>query len=109
MAATLHELSNRLRARHELPPPELRRALRKAAGASQADIAEVVGVTRQSVSFWEAGTRTPRGPNLESYVDVLEVLRGAVSEGAGGPNPTPESVSPLSRARGSRTNADGGR
>lgn len=75
MNATLEELTQRLQARRELPPPPVRRALRKAAGASQADVSEVVGVTRQSVSLWEAGTRTPRGPNLDAYLEVLQAFK----------------------------------
>src|SRR5690349_9386366 len=80
MAVALEDLTRRLRQRRELPAPEVRRALRRAAGASQASVAEVVGVTRQSVSLWEAGTRTPRGANLERYLDVLRELKRAVSE-----------------------------
>jgi DNA-binding XRE family transcriptional regulator len=75
MSATLEDLTQRLEARRSLPPPKVRRALRLAAGASQADVGEVVGVTRQSVSLWEVGSRTPRGQNLEAYLDVLRALR----------------------------------
>jgi DNA-binding transcriptional regulator YiaG len=78
MAATLDDLTQRLRRRRELPSPDVRRALRQVAGASQSDIAEVVGVTRQAVQYWEAGTRTPRGANLERYVAVLQALREGV-------------------------------
>jgi DNA-binding XRE family transcriptional regulator len=51
--AALEKLSRRIKARRELPPPEVQRALRRGAGASLADVAQVVGATRQAVSLWE--------------------------------------------------------
>jgi DNA-binding transcriptional regulator YiaG len=83
MGATVEDLTQRLQARRELPPPELRRTLRRVAGASQTDVAEVVGVTRQAVQLWEAGRRTPRGANLDAYLGVLQVFRRAMSEERG--------------------------
>lgn len=80
MAATLETLTRRLQARRELPPPDLRRTLRRVAGASQADVAEVIGVTRQAVQLWEAGTRTPRDGNLDAYLDVLQAFWRAMGE-----------------------------
>lgn len=77
---TLSELESAVRARQELPTPPVRRALRKATGASQADVAGVVGVTPEAVGHWEAGTRTPRGANLHGYVEVLRTFRRAVAE-----------------------------
>ena len=64
-------------AHRELPSPETRRALRREAGLSLADIGRAVGVTRQAVSGWESGRRTPRGHLLVAYVAVLRQLRGA--------------------------------
>jgi transcriptional regulator with XRE-family HTH domain len=77
---TLAELGDRLRTRRDLPPPEMRRALRRAAGASLEDVARVVGVTRQAVALWESGAREPRGENLNSYADVLRMFREEVGE-----------------------------
>jgi transcriptional regulator with XRE-family HTH domain len=77
---TLSELEAAVRTRRELPTPDVRRALRKAAGASQADVAGVIGVTPEAVGHWEAGTRTPKGRNLTSYVEVLRAFRKAVAE-----------------------------
>lgn len=74
VSATLDELTQRLQARRDLPPPEMRRLLRKAAGASQQDVARVLDVTRQSISLWEHGTRTPRGANLDAYLEVLRAF-----------------------------------
>jgi transcriptional regulator with XRE-family HTH domain len=73
MVATLEVLTQRI-ARRDLPPVEMRRALRRGAGLTLADIAEAVGVTRQPVSWWERGRRTPRGPNLDAYGEVLRAL-----------------------------------
>jgi transcriptional regulator with XRE-family HTH domain len=52
----------------------MRRALRASAGLSAADITKGLGVTRQAVSKWERGTRTPRSQLLEAYIAVLEEL-----------------------------------
>ena len=80
MGATLEELTQRVRTRRDLPPPEVRRALRRAAGVPMQDIAEIVGVTRQAVSLWERGSREPRDANLASYAQVLRALRQAVTD-----------------------------
>jgi DNA-binding XRE family transcriptional regulator len=71
----LENLSRRVKARRELPPPEAQRALRRAAGASLADVAQVVGATRQAVSLWEWGKRSPHGDRLDAYLEVLRVFR----------------------------------
>ena len=73
--STILELSERVKAHAELPPPATRRALRQAAGVSLADVADVVGVTRQAVSLWELGARTPRNTNLRAYVEILRIFR----------------------------------
>lgn len=74
---SLTRLRATLDAKRALPPPAARRALRLAAGASIADVADAVGVTRQAISYWELGRRTPRGEALRRYVAVLDVLRGS--------------------------------
>ena len=80
MTATLEELTLRVRARRDLPPPEVRRALRRAAGIPMRDVAEIVGVTRQAVALWELGKREPRNKNLETYAEVLRTLRQEVTD-----------------------------
>ena len=75
--AKLDRLETLLDARRELPPPPARRALRMAAGVSTTDVGEACGVSRQAVSAWELGSRTPRGQTLESYVAVLRLLKDA--------------------------------
>lgn len=57
-----------------LPPPILRRAIRKAAGITQAEIADQVGVSRAAVSRWEEGTRNPRRRHRVRYHVVLSDL-----------------------------------
>jgi DNA-binding transcriptional regulator YiaG len=80
MATTLESLTDRLRTRRTLPPPDVCRALRRGAGASQAEVAEVIGVTRQAVQLWEAGIRTPRGPNLDAYLGLLRAFRRVLDQ-----------------------------
>jgi len=70
-------LEERLRARRELPPPAMRRALRQAARLSQADVAREIGVSSAAVAYWEAGRRFPRPENLAAYVRALRILREA--------------------------------
>ena len=72
-------LKAKLQARRELPSPAARRALRTAAGVSQEDVARAVGVTRQCISWWEAGERTPTGENLTRYVAALAEIKRAIS------------------------------
>lgn len=63
--------------RQELPAPDQRRAIREAAGLSQGEVADAIGVTRQAVGHWEAGTRTPKGALLERYVSAIRTMREA--------------------------------
>jgi DNA-binding transcriptional regulator YiaG len=73
------EVFERARLRRQLPPPAVRRQLREQAGISQAEIAAVVGVTRECVSNWESGNRTPRAKHLERYLTFLQrVVREAL-------------------------------
>lgn len=45
---------------------------RKAVGKTQADVAEKVGVTRQTVSDWEGGHATPHPKQRSAYAEQLE-------------------------------------
>ena len=51
--------------------PEKILALRKARGMSQADLAEKLYVTRQTVSRWERGSAAPDAENLLRLAQVL--------------------------------------
>ncbi|QIY95871.1 helix-turn-helix transcriptional regulator [Streptomyces sp. S1D4-11] len=77
MTATALRVRARLLLRQDLPAPAERRAIRQAAGLSQGELAEAIGVTRQAVSHWEAGTRTPKGALLDRYVAAIRTLRDA--------------------------------
>lgn len=70
----LERLLAEAQARRELPAPAVRRLLRERAGLSQADLAQVLGVTRPAVTRWESGCRTPAGKLASDYAAVLERL-----------------------------------
>ncbi len=73
--AAVAAVAERVRLRRRLPSPQMCRAIRASSGLSAAELADLMGVTRQAVSKWERGIRTPRGAHLEAYVAVLEELR----------------------------------
>ena len=50
------------------------RQSREAAGVTAADIARVVGVSRQSVSAWESGREVPTVPHALAYGRALAAL-----------------------------------
>lgn len=75
----LEDLAREVATARRLPPPELRRAIREAAGVSLARVGAACGVTKQAVHTWEHGRRTPRGEHLSAYLRVLDVLKGAGS------------------------------
>jgi transcriptional regulator with XRE-family HTH domain len=68
-------LIEQVRTARRLPPPALARAIRDAAGVSQQQIADELGVNRVSVARWELGERIPRGELRLRYVVLLEGLR----------------------------------
>jgi transcriptional regulator with XRE-family HTH domain len=74
------QVRTRLGIRRGLPAPEERRALR--GDMPQQELAEIVGVSQQAISHWEAGIRTPRGKLLERYVAALNALREAATQRA---------------------------
>ena len=71
-------LLSQVRAKKTLPPPQVRKAIRMASGASVASVAAACGVYEMTVIRWERGERTPRGAHLERYVDVLRLLQESV-------------------------------
>lgn len=72
----IDELAEQLQARRSIPPQARRAAIRRAAGASLADVAKACGVSKQAVAFWEAGLTFPRGEHLLAYAEVLRLFRG---------------------------------
>lgn len=73
----MDDLFHQVKQRKRLPPPAARRFIRESAGVSQDAVAREVGVTRAAVARWELDNRTPRGPNLNRYLDVLDRLARA--------------------------------
>lgn len=63
--------------RATLPPVRARRAIRLAAGVSQVELAEVLGVSRWSVLRWEAGTHEPVGDTKRLYAEALRTMARA--------------------------------
>ncbi|MFD8937916.1 helix-turn-helix transcriptional regulator [Streptomyces sp. NPDC059578] len=57
-----------------LPPPRVRQQLRLAAGFTQADVAEAIGVKRVAVARWEAGLTQPHRNNRLRYAQFLRRL-----------------------------------
>jgi HTH-type transcriptional regulator/antitoxin MqsA len=71
---TIDEVLDR-KAEVHLPPPAMRGEIRRAAGITQWDVAEVLGVShRVVVARWEAGTRTPHGELRTRYAALLRRL-----------------------------------
>jgi transcriptional regulator with XRE-family HTH domain len=79
----LGQAVRRARAQRRLPEPAARRQLREAAGLTQQELARSVGVSREEVSRWESGRRSPRrGRTLLRYLTLLDLL---AAEAAGAP------------------------
>ncbi|MFE4869060.1 sigma factor-like helix-turn-helix DNA-binding protein [Streptomyces sp. NPDC056682] len=62
-----------------LPNPKERRRLREAKSLSEAQVAEVMGVTQATVRSWEKGRTTPRGRRRESYSRLLATIEAEMS------------------------------
>ncbi|MFF3863644.1 helix-turn-helix transcriptional regulator [Streptomyces sp. NPDC002209] len=57
-----------------LPPPHVRQQLRLAAGLTQLEVAEAVGVQRLAIARWELGQVQPRRPHRAVYIHLLKKL-----------------------------------
>ncbi len=55
------------------------RELRLLAGLSQAELAELVGVTPAAISRWEAGDRRPTGDRAIAYATALHRIAEQVT------------------------------
>ena len=66
-----------VRERPRLPARPIAVAIRRAAGISQARLAQELGVHRGTVARWELGIRHPRGARLAAYAALLDELREA--------------------------------
>ena len=52
--------------------------LRKAAGLTQRELGDRVGVSPQAVTQWETGVKRPSVENLTKLADVLETSTDAI-------------------------------
>ena len=68
-------LVEQVRAAQRLPAPTVTRAIRRAAGVSQQQIADELGVNRVTVARYEIVERSPRGELRLRYIELLETLR----------------------------------
>ncbi|WP_432068622.1 helix-turn-helix transcriptional regulator [Streptomyces sp. C10-9-1] len=57
-----------------LPSPHVRQQLRVAAGLTQAEVADAIGVQRVAVARWEAGLTRPHRSNRLKYAHFLRRL-----------------------------------
>lgn len=69
--------------------------LRKGRGISQEELAAVVGVSRQAVQKWEAGTSRPDMDNLVTLSRYFDVTMDYLVAGATEPEPSPAAASPV--------------
>lgn len=57
-----------------LPAPDVRGRLRRAAGFTQEQVGQAVGVGRVQVARWESGFADPRGARRTAYSRLLHEL-----------------------------------
>ena len=66
-------LVSKIREKRSIPAPRICRLLRRAAGLSQQEIADAIGVHRTTVARWESGTRRPVGDIRVRYDELLRI------------------------------------
>jgi len=74
----------------DLPPPEERARLRKAARLTQQQVADALQVKRETIWTWEKGRTEPRTPQREAYAHLLRGLAARF----GSPAPLADSAAP---------------
>lgn len=78
-ASVADQIRSQMRVHLDLPGPDERRRLRLASGLSQQKLADIIGVSRQTICQYESGARmTPRGSLLARYVEALRAMREAL-------------------------------
>ncbi|MFD3781600.1 helix-turn-helix transcriptional regulator [Streptomyces sp. NPDC058612] len=65
-----------------LPTLRVRQQLRLAAGLTQAEVAEAIGVKRLAVARWEAGVTQPHRGNRRAYAHLLRRLAAKYPDAA---------------------------
>lgn len=63
-----------------LPSPSERKRIRTDYGVTAQAVADVLGVSRMSVSAWEKGTYDPTGENATKYAELLREMREALNQ-----------------------------
>lgn len=53
--------------------PERLKNLRKEAGLTQQQLADIVGTTQQNIGFWETGRQHPKNPSLVKLANYFNV------------------------------------
>lgn len=66
--------------RTELPSPDVRRRLRREAGLSLAEVAQILCVNASTASRWERGVMPPEGASRLVYSALLRALSEASVE-----------------------------
>ncbi len=56
--------------------PEFTQEVRECAGLTQAELAQLLGVSQVAISRWERGRALPRAEALGRYVELLDSLEG---------------------------------
>ena len=68
---------DQVREASKLPTPEIARLIRFAAGVTQAEMADELGVHRVTFARWEAGTRVPSRKSRAAWNQQLVALHSA--------------------------------
>jgi transcriptional regulator with XRE-family HTH domain len=76
MASTRQQILKRVDARTPapLPPIERRAELRRSGNLRLKDVAELLGVSGPTISYWERGLVEPQGARREAYLGLLRTL-----------------------------------
>lgn len=72
------EAVRRRRPTEPLPAPAERKKIRMDYGVTIQAVADVIGVSRMSVTAWERGTSEPIGDNAVKYGQLLREMREAL-------------------------------
>lgn len=73
----MSSLLDEVRTRPKLPAPGMAKAIRRAAGVTQARLAAELDVHPVTLSRWETGVRKPQGMDLTRWMAMLAELAEA--------------------------------
>lgn len=73
----MSSLLDEVRTRPKLPAPGMAKAIRKAAGVTQARLATELDVHPVTLSRWETGVRKPQGTDRTRWMAMLSELAEA--------------------------------